>query len=185
MVSLRYALTKDDYSNYYTYVMWDAPVNKKKRVIYYTRQVMPLLIFLVAFYYTGLFNRPGNFILMIAGFFILTSFLAFFGVRNNMMKQGEKVANDPDNSSVFLNLEVTVSDTGLTVKDELKEVRYQWMAFIKKLESQNYYFLFHNSIQAIIIPKRVFRNAEEKTKFEKLLNQYLTFDADISHLLKH
>ena len=119
MISLKYALTKEDYSNYYTYVMWDAPGNKKKRVIYYTRQVLPLLLFLAAFYYTGLFNRPGNFILMIAAFFILTSILAFFGVRNNMMKQGEKVADDPDNSSVFLNLEVSVSDAGITIKDEL------------------------------------------------------------------
>ncbi len=184
MISLRYALTKEDYTNYYTYVMWDAPGNKKKRVIYYAKQVLPLLLFLAAFYYTGLFNRPGNFILMIAAFFILTTILAFFGVRNNMMKQGEKVADDPDNSSVFLNLEVTVSDAGITVKDELKEVRYQWKAIIKKLESQNYYFLFHNSMQAIILPKRVFRNAEEKLNFEKILNQFLTFDADISHLLK-
>jgi hypothetical protein len=184
MVSLKYSLTKEDYINYYTYVMWDAPGNKRKRILYYSKQLLPILIFFFAFYYTGLFDRPGKFIFIIAGFLVLTSLLSFFGVRTNTMKQAEKVADDSGNSSIFIPLIVNASESGISVKDELKEIHYQWAAIIKKLESQNYYFLFHNSIQAIIIPKRAFTSPADKLQFEKLLAQYLSFDADVSHLLK-
>ena len=185
MLSIKYAITKEDYINYYTYVMWDAPGKKKKRLIYYGKQSLPILIFLFAFYYTGLFHRPGNFILLIAGFLLITTLLSFMGVRNNTMKQAEAVADDPENGSVFLESNLLVSETGLLVKDDLKETKYQWGAIIKKLESRQYYFLFHNAMQAIIIPKRAFATAEEKIKFEKLLSQYLSLDAEVSHLLKN
>lgn len=184
MISLKYAITKEDYANYYTYIVWDAPVNRKKRLRYYVRQIVPVIIFLLAFYYTGWFNRPGNFVLLIAGALLATALLSVFGVRTNMMKQANKVAENPENSSIFSPVTLTVNESGIVVKDELKEAKYQWGSIIKKLESQNYYFLFINAIQAIIIPKRVFNSAEEKSEFEKILSQYLSFDADVSHLLK-
>ncbi|MEO8770165.1 MAG: YcxB family protein [Ferruginibacter sp.] len=184
MVSLKYAITKEDYSNYYTYVMWDAPGNKKKRLYYYGKQVLPIILLLFAFYYTGFLQRSDKFILIVTGFLVATTLLSFLGVRTATMRQADKVAEDPGNSSIFLEHMVTVSDTGINIKDELKEVRFQWAAITKKLESKNYYFLFHNSIQAIIIPKRVFISQDEKLQFEKILSQHLTFDAEVSHLLK-
>ncbi|MEO6668332.1 MAG: YcxB family protein [Ferruginibacter sp.] len=184
MVSLKFAISKEDYANYYTYVMWDAPGNKKKRLYYYGKQLLPILLLLLAFYYTGFLNRSDKFILVVVGFFVATTLLSFLGIRTTTMRQADKVAEDPGNSSIFLEHQVTVSDGGIIIKDELKEIRFQWKAIAKKLESQNYYFLFHNSIQAIIIPKRVFISQDEKMQFEKLLAQHLSFDAEVSHLLK-
>ena len=184
MVSLRYAITKEDYVNYYAYVTWDAPGNAKKRLIYYARQILPILLFIFAFYYTGLFERNSKFILLIVGFLIATSLLSLIGVRTNAIRQAEKIADDPGNSSIFLEAVVVVNETGITVKDELMETKYQWKAFTKKLESQNYYFIFHNSIQALIIPKRVFNTTDQKLQFEKLLGQYISLEADVAHLIK-
>lgn len=184
MVSLRYALTKEDYANYYTYVVWDAPSNKKKRMFYYGKQIVPILIFLAAFYYTGLFDRPGKYILLIAGALLLTSFLSLIGVRANTMKQAERIADNEENDSIFIDMTLTISESGIMVKDELKEIRYQWKAIIKKLESQNYYFLFHNAMQAIIIPKRAFTSADHKAQFEKLMSQYISFGAEFTGLDK-
>ena len=184
MVSLKYAITKEDYANYYTYVTWDASGNKRKRLLYYAKQLLPILILILAFYYTGFLHRSDKFILLVVGFLVATTLLSFLGVRTATMRQAEKIAVDPANSSIFLEHLVSISDSGIIIKDELKEIRFQWTAIIKKLESQNYYFLFHNSIQAIIVPKRVFISQDEKLQFEKLLSQHLTFDADVSHLLK-
>jgi hypothetical protein len=64
------------------------------------------------------------------------------------------------------------------------ETRFQWKSFIKKQENREYYFLFTSSMQAVIVPKRVFKNTDEKIQFEKLLSQYLSFDAEIGHLVK-
>src|SRR4051794_28145299 len=102
MISLKYSISKEDYINYYAYVAWDAPENRKKRLWYYIKQVVPILLFLFAFYYTGIFERNSKFILLILAFIFLTSALSLFGVRSNTIRQAEKVTEDPGNSSIFL-----------------------------------------------------------------------------------
>ena len=184
MLNLQYSLTKEDYVNYYTYVVWDAPENNRKRFIYYARQLVPILLFIAAFYYTGLFKRDSLFILIIVGFILLTTLLSLLGVRTNTMKQAEKVADNPANQSFFKPTELTVSDTGITIKTDLTETRYQWKAFIKKQESKQYYFLFTSGIQGIIIPRRIFRNEDERIQFEKILQQQLSFEAELGHLVR-
>lgn len=184
MISLQYALTKEDFINYHSFVMWDAPENKRKKLIYYVRQMIPIILFSAAFYYTGIFDRNSKFILLIAAFILLTSLLSLFGIRSNTIKQAEKIANDPGNSSIFLETNLIVSESGISIKDILTETKFQWNAFIKKQESKKYFFLFTSSIQAIIIPKRVFKNEEEITQFNKMLSQHLSFEAEIGHLIK-
>ena len=185
MVSLKYALTKEDYMNYYTYIMWDSPGNKRKRLMYYVRQILPILLFLAAFYYTGLLQRQSNFILLIVGFLFLTTLLSVMGIRSNTMRQAEKIASEPDNDPIFLETQLTASEKGLQLSDSVSETHYQWKAVIRKLESRNYYFLFVNALQAIIIPKRVFHSADERLQFDRLLSQYLSFDAEVQHLVKN
>jgi hypothetical protein len=79
---------------------------------------------------------------------------------------------------------VEIDDSGIYMKDTVSENRWKWEAFIKKQENEAYYFLFTSSIEAIILPKRIFKQAEEKTKFEKLLLQHLSLDAEVGHLVK-
>ncbi len=184
MISLKYSISKEDYINYYAYVVWDAPENRRKRLLYYVKQLIPIVLFLFAFYYTGIFERNSKFILLIIGFIFLTSALSLFGVRSNTVTQGEKIADDPANSSIFLERSLIISESGITTKDPLVEINFQWNAFIKKQESKEYYFLFTSAIHALIIPKRVFNNANERMQFEKLLTQHLSFDAEIGHLVK-
>ena len=183
MISLNYSISKEDYINYYTYVLWDSPANRKKRITYYTRQVIPLLLFIFAFYYTGIFDRSSRFTLLIIGAIFLTSVFSFVGVRSNTLRSAEKITDDPNNSSIFQEITMTVSETGIIAKNALVESSYQWKSFIKKQESKDYYFLFTSSIQAMIIPKRIF-NKDERLQFEKLLSQQLSFDAEIGHLIK-
>lgn len=184
MVSVKYALTKEDYMNYYTYIMWDSPGNRRKRRLYYVKQVLPILLFLAAFYYTGLLERQSKFILLIVGFLLLTTFLSVIGIRSNTMRQAEKIANEPDNDPIFLETQLTASESGLSLADSVSQTQYQWKAVIRKLESQNYYFLFVNALQAIIIPKRVFGSPDQRQQFDRLLSQHLSFEAEVEHLVK-
>ena len=183
MLSLQYSISKEDYVNYYTYVTWDAPENKKKRISYYIRQLVPIIFFVAAFYYTGIFERNSKIILIVLGFIFLTLFLSLINVRSNAVKRAEKIAGDPGNSSIFQEVFLTISETGILAKGGTTETKYQWKAFIKKQESGTYYFLFTSSIQALIIPKRIFA-VEEKIQFEKLLSHHLSFDADLGHMVK-
>ena len=183
MILLKYTITKEDYVNFYTYVLWDAPGNRNKRLLHYTRQLIPILLFTFAFYYTGIFQRSNTFVLVILGIILLTTALSLFGVRSNTVKQGYKIADDPNNSSLFQENTLLISETGITAKDPCKELIYSWKAFIKKQENKEYFFLFTSSLQGIIIPKRIF-TAAEKDQFVKLLSQQLSFDAELGHLLK-
>ncbi len=183
MVSLKYTLLKEDYVNYYAYILWDAPGNRKKRILHYAKQLVPIGLFLFAFYYTGILDRSSRFVLLIMAAILITALLSLFGLRSIMLKQGKKIADDPGNSSIFLETQLLANESGIILKDSLKELRYGWAAFIRKEENAACYMLFTSSLQGIIIPKRVF-DANEKAQFDKLLAQYLSFDADLGHLVK-
>ena len=183
MLSFEYTLTKNDYSNYYFFVTWDAPGKQQKRYLYFLRQLASVLIFTGLFYYTGLFNRGILFSAVAITLIFLTSILSITGIKSSINKQSASIANDPDNESLFTHTVVSVSETGILLKDEFKECKFQWNAFIKKQENVDYYFLFYSSLEAIIIPKRIFKISDE-ILFKELLTQYLSFDAEIGHLVK-
>lgn len=184
MLSLNYAISKEDYVFFYTYMMWDSPENAGKRNWFYVRQLLPPILFLLAFYYTGLFNRSNQFVLLIVGFLALTVITSLKSARGNTVRQAEKIANDPGNESMFSNRSLQVSDAGITVQDELSETRYRWKAFCKRMESERYFFLFTNNVQAIIIPKRAFTSSDQLQQFEKMLTQHLSIDAEFGRFIK-
>jgi hypothetical protein len=184
MLTLRYSLTKEDYNNYYTFVTWDAPGRQKKRSLYYLRQMGTIVLFTGVFFYTGLFDRSSIFAFVVISVIVLTSVLSIAGVRTSIRQQASIISDDPENASVFLPTTVTISEAGILLHDEYSERKYQWPAFTKKQENNDYYFLFYSSLEAIIIPKRVFATAE-KLLFEEMLLRFLSFDAEVGYLIKN
>ena len=159
--------------------------NKKKRSLHYLKQSGSIVLFTALFYYTGLFNRSSYFAFIVIAFILLTSILTITGVRSSIVTQAQKITDDPDNSSIFIPTTVIIGETGISLHDEFSERKFRWAAFIKKQENSDYYFLFYNSLEAVIIPKRVFRSDEDKILFDKLLVQFLSFDAEIGYLIKN
>jgi len=184
MLTLQYSLTKEDYNNYYVFVTWDAPGKQKKRGLYYLRQMGTIVLFTAVFFYTGLFDRSSIFAFIVICFILLTSILSITGVRSSIRQQARNISDDPENAAIFISTTVNVSETGLLLKDEFSERKYHWLAFTKKQENNEYYFLFYSSLEAIIIPKRVFKQSEQ-ILFDNLLARFLSFDADLGHLIKN
>jgi hypothetical protein len=184
MLSLHYSISKDDYINYYTYVMWDSPDKRKKHFFYYGQQLLTNGIIVVILLYSGLFNYKSSWLYIYMGILLAIVLLQFFAGRSKVKKQGDKITGDPYNASIFLDTVLEISETGIFRKDDTKEIRYNWNAFIKKMENDDYYFLFVNKIEALIIPKKVFRSTTEKDNFDHLLTLHLSFDAEIAHLIK-
>ena len=184
MLTLNFALTKDDYDNFYTFVAWDSPGKHAKRSLYFLKQLGTIVLFTGIFYYTELFDRNSLFAFIVISLILVTAILAITGVRSSIKNQAKKISNDPENSSIFVNTAVVISAAGIFLRDDLTERKLQWPAFIKKLENKEYYFLFYNSMEAIIIPKRVFKNKEDKLLFDSLLIQFLSFEAELGNLIK-
>lgn len=184
MISVRYALTKDDYINYYLHMMWDAPERKKARLRSYSRQVLLNAGIIAFLLYTDVFRySPYTLYIYIAVLVFITA-MQLLNARINIKKQAEKLANNKDNQSFFLEAHLDISEAGIIRKDEQQESKTLWKAFIKKQETDDYYFLFTSAIQAFIIPKRILKTTEEKQQFEKLMLQQLSFDAEVGHLIK-
>ena len=116
--------------------------------------------------------------------FVLTTIylLPLFTKKTDNHKQSLKVINNPLNGNMLTQTHVIISETGLFAKDEFSEVRFNWTSIVKKEETKAYYFLYLNSVQAIIIPKRILRSETEKIQLQKLLSQYISFHAEVGHL---
>lgn len=182
---LKYAVTKEDYAEYYTYVFWDAPGQKKKKINYYLRQVMVNGGLIVLVFYTGAFSFHNWYLYLYLGILLLATLVQVASARATVAKQAEKITSDPNNASIFTEKTMEVDEQGIVLKDAVCESRFRWQAFIKKEETAQYYFLFSSAIEAIIIPKRIFKITEEKSRFEKLLVQHLSLEAEVGHLVKN
>ncbi|MGG9962718.1 YcxB family protein [Ferruginibacter sp. SUN106] len=184
MISLRYALTNEDFANFSVYVQIDAP--GKKRLIYKSLRPLIIIFSIVCIYNISLAVQSGNISPVDFIGVPIILFLFFFPVlsaRPRLRKQALKYAANSENAAVFNMTDYIFSETGVVVKDSVKETKFQWAAFIKKQETPEYIYLFLHSTSALIIPKKMIRSEVEKEQLSKLLSQYISFDAEVGHLV--
>ena len=185
MISLRYSLTPQDFIAYFKFVQLEAP--GKKKAIYKT--YLPILLvfsFIILLnIITSIFNGKIDYTIFITIFvFVLIFFAIKFGIKSKINKLGSAYAANSENASLFNMTDYIFSETGVFVKDDIKETKFKWAAFIKIIETDGYYYLFVHSTNGLIIPKKVFRSQVEKEKFQQLLSQYISVEAELSHLIK-
>jgi hypothetical protein len=162
---------------------WDEPSRKRKRINNILKQVgifslvVSILFFSRVNIFINIFSLPVFVII------IVSSFLPLLTGRSQMIKQATNLADNVDNESIFKEVSLFVTDDKFFIKNTLVEASYNWKAFIKKTETEKYYYLFQNSMQATIIPKRAFTNNEEKMAFDKILSRNLSLEAELKDAL--
>ena len=185
MVALNYTLTKEDYSNFYHFVALLSPGKKNtiiknwiKRFLLFSLMLVIVKIstsdkiFDVYFFYT---------IFVLASIYILP----ILNMQNAYKKAVAAYTDNLLNANIFNECQITISETGLFAKGKFTETKYQWGSIVKKEENNSFYFLFIGSEQAILIPKKSLRSKEEKEQLEKLFAQYISFEAEVGHLIKN
>ncbi|MGC4103427.1 YcxB family protein [Ferruginibacter sp.] len=185
MITLRYALTAADFSSFSTYVQLDAP--GKKKVIY--KRLLPIMIVFGIICGINIYTSviTGNFTITDLIPFVVFAALFLFPIvsaRMRLQRQAESFAANPQNARMFSMVDHYFSEAGVIIKDDAIETKFQWSAFIRKDETRDHIFLFVYSSYALIIPKRVFRSEVEKEELSKLFSQYISFDAEMGHLVK-
>lgn len=181
MVSLQYIITREDYISFYTHVFWEE--GKKKRRLNYIKQGVFLLVFLIVLYFAGGLGSFNAISIIIYALIIISTILPLFSGRTSVVKNAERITDNPENSSLFTEYKLTATDTELVVKNIFAETRYTWKAIIKKTETDTHYFLFENSLQAIIIPKNACKNEEEKLALSKIFSRNLSLDAEFNQII--
>ena len=181
MVSLQYILTKNDYISFYTQVFWEE--GKKKRRINFLKQAIFLTVFLGVLFFAGGTGSFNNFSIAIYALIFLSTLLPLISGKASIIKSAERISENPENSSLFTEYYLTATDGELVVKNSFTETKYFWKAIIKKTETNTHYFLFENSLQAIIIPKNACKSEEEKLALSKIFTRNLSLDAEFNQIL--
>jgi YcxB-like protein len=184
MVTINYTLTKEDYSNFYHYVALLSP-GKKNKII--KTWITRFLLFSFMLFIVKISSSEKTFdAYFFYSIFVLAAIylLPLFNLPNVYKKQVTLFTDNPVNANIFNEYQITVSETGLFAKGKFTETKYQWGSIVKKEENSNFYFLFISSEQAILIPKKTLRSGAEKEQLEKLFAQYISFDAEVGHLIK-
>ena len=102
-----------------------------------------------------------------------------FRIRGRFDKQILKMINSSPPDSVLPETELTISETGISGKTKIAEVKYAWNAFQKKVLANNCCYLYINAGQAVVIPLRIFKTTQEKEAFEKMLSEQLPLQAEL------
>jgi YcxB-like protein len=184
MVTLNYDITKDAYIDFFEHIYWNNPKKRKTRIIKVVKQAILLSVFFAFINISGNYFHLIKFAIPIFILFLGLTFLPLITGKSDIKKQAETIADNPENESIFKKTTLIADDSLLTLKYELGELKYYWKAIIKKTETATYYYLFQNSMQAIIIPKSAFKNNEEKIAFDKILSRNLSLDAEIRDAIK-
>lgn len=184
MVIINYTLTKEDYSNFYHYVALLSP-GKKSTII--KTWIKRFLLFSFVLVFVKISSSEKNFDLyFFYSIFVLAGIYIFpiFNLSNAYKKIVTQFTDNLINGNMFNDYQIIISETGLFSKGKFTETKYQWDSIVKKEENSNFYFLFISSEQAILLPKRAIRSEVEKEQLEKSFAHYISFDAEVGHLIK-
>jgi hypothetical protein len=177
---LAYSLTKEDAIQFHYYTGWASPEKKQYRIKYYLKSISSGLIAFLAYF---ILRKPENKLtFLLIGFsaaLIFGCLLSYWGVHVRYKRKIEKFYNNPNNEGLFAKTELNITEYGLTSKDEKGESKFKWDAFVKKIETEGYFYLFLSSAQAVIIPKRVL-NAQEAKELSALFLQNLHLRAEFN-----
>jgi YcxB-like protein len=173
MLLFKYQLTEEEYFEFNYYTFWTAPFRKKYRWMYYLRIL--LLYAAVAVLYISL-NKNHNPFVDIAVFGTIAlgyTWMVPFFVKRSVQKRTKQILAQPENKHIIGVCEVQLSETGIVDKDSASETRYLWDAIVRRAETKSCVFLYTNSHHAIVIPKRIIKDAAEKKDLDTILAKHL------------
>ena len=179
MIIIRCTLTENDLFNFNYYTTWSAPDKRSFRVNYYLSCL--LVPFAFAFILVLSQNKQTGLkeLFAIAGIaFAAWIFLVLYSL-GAFRKRIRKFYSEKANSEFLLPKEIVIDNDGIIDRNEHSESKSSWRAFIKKVETREYFYLYSNGIQGLIIPKRHLTQ-EEITEIKLLLSKNLSLQAEFN-----
>ena len=89
-----------------------------------------------------------------------------------MGRRVKKMLNEGNNENILIRRTISISKEGLLEKSAIGESKVKWSQVDKVEETEEYIYIYISSISAHIIPKRVFRDENEKRLFIKEIEKY-------------
>ena len=139
---------------------------------------LPMIAAAIAFAAVVVFGRPllltrwqfpEGYAATLAAFIGLVVFLTVFGALGTRRRRGT-----PDPRGTFLKgFRITLEDDGVHIEGENFRGLHRWAGVLRLQETDTHMFLYTDSAQAIIVPKRCFASAEIAARFASLVRARL------------
>jgi hypothetical protein len=185
MISLEYSLTKEDVFDFIYYNSWAAREKKAYRVRYYLKII--LLVYVSSWVFIILLRKglpPAGFYLYMAVVgFISGILIGYLGVKRHYMKVINKMIANEDNAGYFSSRIINLDENGINARDKHTDLKLEWNAIKKLVESEKHYYLFISGDQAIVIPKKVLK-PEEINELAILFERKLSLKASLHAIYK-
>ena len=179
MVALKFSLTEEEYFEYNYYTAWAAPHKKRYRLRYYLK-VFALYSTIAALYiFANQSHRLEVDLTVFAILGIIYFLLVPLLIQHSIRRRTKQIIAEPENQHVLDESEIILSESGIIDQDHVSYSKYDWDAIVKKTETPNSYYLYTNSYHAIVIPKRVIKNANEHKELEHLFNSHLSLSSEL------
>jgi hypothetical protein len=181
MLTLEFSLTEKQYLDWHYYTVWQSPARANYRTRQYISGIAFYAMFGVLFFFA--FYRPGIPVPAIwVGLIVMAIvvIISTFNMRSRFDTTVRSFLQQSGGDEVLSTKIFTIGEKGIHEKSATQETQYFWNAFINKAMANDCYYLYTNSMQAIIIPNRAFRSPEEKQQFDSMLLKFLPFQAEVN-----
>ena len=165
---IKYNLTEDDYINFNMYHLKKSDSLKKSIMI--NRFLTPVIFLIMPFVLGKISNIPFWYWAVV---FVLIYILWVAFYEKNLYKINKKriIKMLKENSNEGLLGEKILDIDGEYIKSisDVRESTIHIKVIKNIIEDNDYIFIYLNSVEAIIVPLRAFKNNKEKDKFKALL----------------
>ena len=169
---LEYELLEDDYINFNLLHMKHSKTIKKSMKInrYLTPVIFLLLPIMLYIIHPEMESTQKNFwfVIFLFAFILWVCFYDKWTYKINE-KRLRSVIKEKDNEGFFGTHTLEIENDTIKISDETGEKIISILSLKDIIEDEKYIILYLNSLSAIIVPKRVFKNQDEKVKFRSLV----------------
>ena len=175
--NFKYSLTEDEFADFSAYTNWLSPQMKKHRIVYILKSVSYFYISFIAFIAIEFYFNPlqkHNYTIFksvgVIGGLLFVLYLVFqtpFSIK----AKAKKMLLKEENKHFLFEADLFLNDNGIASSDILSTNNYKWSSIVKFCITQRCFYLYTNSIQALIIPKRLFKSQIDIDQFEKFLSE--------------
>lgn len=184
----RYSLSIDDFAEYNAYTVWFAPWQKKYRLLYMARLTLYTVVA-----YTAIMiilhklNPPQkedfSFLLILSSIILfIVVFASYYQTPFFLKNKARKFIMREENKHILNEIELEINENGFINNDKKSKTQQLWSSIIRYAETKDYFFLYTNSIQAQIIPKKLFTSQREIEEFDKFLTEKIPLSSSFRSL---
>lgn len=186
--NFKYSLTEDDFVAFNVYSLWEASWLKKNRISFTIRSTVYGIVAAVAtiliinrlipskndnHFPTAIFCSVG---------IVLLAALSYYQAPFDIKKRAKKMISSDDNRHILNETELELNDSGFVNTDIKARVEQKWSSIIRYAVTKNYFYLYTNSLQAQIIPKRLLPSQKEIDELDNFLTEKIPLSASFRSL---